>query len=318
MNRRHVLFALQAIGSVVLLTLLFRSFDWEKSSEVLSHISPAFYAISLLAVLVGQLMVTRRWQVMLSAVGIAVPFGEVFRQGLIGQFFSSLMPTAVGGDAAKVYYLGRRAGYSEVGASVFLDRFLGFQWLAILGAGLAWATGANTELLVLNRNLLTLFAVILSSMTLATLLPVERVLDVALPSRWGTVRTKLGEFIAYVRIGVFNPGALAVSLFVAVGFSWMMGELYREYFRANGLSDLPILPVMLLILSMSIFANVPISVNGIGLREQLHVLLFASLGVPREVSVWISLLLFSHNLLLGLAGYILWLKLKPAIVAPSP
>ncbi|HWI17870.1 MAG TPA: lysylphosphatidylglycerol synthase transmembrane domain-containing protein [Vicinamibacterales bacterium] len=311
MQRRHLVFAAQAVGSLVLLAILFRSFDWQKSADALRHISASFYATSMGVVIVGQLMVTLRWQIMLKTLGIRVSFGEVFRQGLIGQFFSSLMPTAVGGDAAKVYYLGRRAGYTEVGASVFLDRFLGFQWLSILGAALAWSTPADSELLVLNRNALTLFAAILLTVSLTTLLPIERALAVIVPSRWGALRSRLIEFAGYVRTGVRSPSAIGVSLFVAVGFSWMMGELYRTYFRANGLPDLPILPVMLLILSMSIYANAPVSVNGIGLREQLHVFMFSGYGVPREVSVLISLLLFSHNLLLSLAGYVIWLKDKP-------
>ncbi len=41
---------------------------------------------------------------------------------------------------------------------------------------------------------------------------------------------------------------------------------------------------------MAVFVNVPISVGGIGLREQLHYLLFAELGVPKEASVSLSLL----------------------------
>jgi glycosyltransferase 2 family protein len=138
------------------------------------------------------------------------------------------------------------------------------------------------------------------------------------PARWDTVRSKLIEFVQAVRLGALNPRVLMVSLLVGLTFSSMLGELYREYFRANGLGDLPFWRVILVLLSMSIFANVPLSVNGIGLREQLHVLLFAGIGVPREVAVWISLLFFSHTLLVGLAGYILWLRVKPAVVAETP
>jgi len=59
-------------------------------------------------------------------------------------------------------------------------------------------------------------------------------------------------------------------------------------------------------------------VNGIGLREQLHSLLFATLGVPKEVSVSLAVLLFSHFLLLSLAGYVVWFRIKPAAVSSVP
>ena len=71
----------------------------------------------------------------LSGMGVAVPYGDVLKQYLVGLFFSNLMPSAVGGDAVKVYYLGRHIGYMEAGASVMVDRFLGFFWLSVLGRG---------------------------------------------------------------------------------------------------------------------------------------------------------------------------------------
>jgi len=72
-----------------------------------------------------------------------------------------------------------------------------------------------------------------------------------------------------------------------------------------------------MLLSIGVLANVPLTVNGIGLREQLHYLLFASLGLPKEISVSISLLIFANILIMSLAGYVLWIKLrleKPVLV----
>lgn len=68
---------------------------------------------------------------------------------------------------------------------------------------------------------------------------------------------------------------------------------------------------------MSVLSNVPISINGLGLREQLHVLLLEPLGVPKEVAVAISLLLFGHLLIASAAGGIVWWRTSraPAAVA---
>ena len=155
---RRLWLSLQTVVTVVLLVLLFRRFDWAAFGSVLRHISPSFYVGSLLAIVVGQLLYALRWQIVLRGMGVDVPYGDAVRQYLIGIFFSNLMPTAIGGDAAKVYYLGRQAGYVEVGASVLVDRFLGFLWLAIVGATLAWVVGGDSSLFILNRNLLTIFA----------------------------------------------------------------------------------------------------------------------------------------------------------------
>ena len=177
MTRRYVWLTLQAVVTVLLLVLLTRRFDWGAFGSVLRHMSPGFYVGSLLAVVAGQLLYALRWRVVLQGMGLTVPYRDVLRQFLIGVFFSNLMPTAIGGDAAKVYYLGRQAGYVGVGASVFVDRFLGFLWLAIVGATLAWLVGASSPLFVLNRNLLTFFAITFTTMlAVAWIAPLDRML----------------------------------------------------------------------------------------------------------------------------------------------
>ena len=60
---------------------------------------------------------------------------------------------------------------------------------------------------------------------------------------------------------------------------------------------------------MSLLSNIPISVNGLGLREQLHAILLAPLGVPREAAVAISLLIFAHLLVSSLLGLLFWFRL---------
>lgn len=318
MSRRNLLFGLQAIITLVLLGLLFRNFDWARFLDVLRAMSPAFYAGSLAVVLALQLMTSFRWLLVLDAIGTKVSYGEVLRQALIGMFFSNIMPTAVGGDAVKVYYLGRSAGYAEVGASVLLDRFLGFLWLAIIGSTIAWIVPADSALLELNRNVLTLCAVILTTLALASRLPIERLIGRITPSRWQSLQGRLVEFIGLLRRGALRPTPLAASFLFALLMSRMNTELYLQYFQTSGLPALPVLPVMLVIIGMSVFVNVPLSVNGIGLREQLHVLLFAGLGVPPEVAVWIALLLFSHSLVLSLVGCGLWLRVKRDVVPATP
>ena len=318
MPRKHIVFALQAAVTAVLLFVLFRRFDWARFRDVLDHMSFAFYAGSLLAMAAGQLLYAMRWRVVLAAMGVAVTYGEVLRQYFIGLFFTNVMPTAVGGDAAKVYFLGRRAGYVEVGASVFVDRVLGFLWLAVIGAALAWLTPSDSPVLVLNRNLLTIFAAIfVVALAVARFVPLAGVIERVFPDRWQGAMQKVTLFDGLVRRGVLRASTIGVAGVVVGGYAWLITVVYQQHFIANGVAALATPVVMLVVISMSIFVNVPISVNGIGLREQLHVLLFTGLGVPKEVSVSLSLLLFAHQLLLSLAGCVLWLKVRPVVPAAS-
>ena len=315
-NRRHILFTVQATVTTVLLVLLFRRFDWARFAEVLQQMPAWFYAGSLAVLTIGQVLYAYRWRVVLSGMGVEVPFGEVLRQYFIGIFFSNLMPTAVGGDASKVYYLGQQSGYVQITASVILDRLLGFVWLALIGAVLAWIVGGDAPVLALNRQLLTLFAAgFVAALLVAWLVPVERVLPRLMPERWSSWTVRVGEFVALVRQGVCRPVTFVTAGVIVGVYAWLIAMVYRQYFAVSGLAALATLPVLLVIVSMAIFVNVPITVGGIGLREQLHVLLFAALGVPKELAVTISLVLFSQSLLLSLIGGGLWLRIRPAAEA---
>ena len=89
----------------------------------------------------------------------------------------------------------------------------------------------------------------------------------------------------------------------------LIALLYQRFFAATGAPVPSLAAIMNAVISMSIFINIPLSVNGIGLREQLHYLLFDAMGVPKEVSVSLSLLVFGYLLVLSLIGYLVWLRL---------
>ena len=316
MTRRHGVLALQTAVTIALLWLVFRGFDWRAFSALIQSVPTLFFAGAFLVVVAGQLLYAWRWQVVLGGMGFHLPYREVVRQYLMGLFFGNLMPTAVGGDAAKVYYLGRKVGYVEVGASVFVDRFLGFLWLSVLGASLAWMVGAPSAILVLNRNLLTALAVaFVVILGLLWIMPVDRLIPSWLRTgRIGAVTTRLEQFARFVRDGGCRLPTLAVSGLVVVSYIALLALAYRQYFAASGVVP-GMFEVMNALVSMSVFVNLPISVNGIGLREQLHYMLFESLGIPKEVSVSLALLFFGYQLALSFGGYLVWMRLQPEMAA---
>jgi uncharacterized protein (TIRG00374 family) len=314
MTRRHAVLALQASVTVALLVFLSRGFDWQALRTIGERLSPAFYATAFTVIVAGQLLYAWRWQMVLSGMGVAIPYGDVLKQYMVGLFFSNLMPSAVGGDAVKVYYLGRHIGYMEAGASVMVDRFLGFFWLSVFGAGLSWTSGASTPLLVLNRNLLTLAAGTFAiALAVLWLVPADRIIPQVLRRRGLPLVARIEIFAGHVRAACSHPKTLLLSGAIVVIYITLVAVVYRAFFAAAGVTVPDVLPIMNVLVSTAVFVNVPISVGGIGLREQLHYLLFAELGVVKEASVSISLVMFAFSLAVSLAGYVIWLRIKPSL-----
>jgi uncharacterized protein (TIRG00374 family) len=85
-----------------------------------------------------------RWFLLLRGLGIKVPYFQAIRLTLIGLFFNSAMPGAVGGDVVKAIYISKSAHRGQKGAtlvSIVLDRVVGlyglFSFAAFISI-LAW------------------------------------------------------------------------------------------------------------------------------------------------------------------------------------
>lgn len=99
-----------------------------------------------LAMLAQYLLSLLRYGVLLRAAVVRMPYAEIFRIGMIADFFNSVFFGGLGGDLVKVIYV-TRAGGSRSGslACVFMDRLVGLvALLALCGAALL----ANAELVM--------------------------------------------------------------------------------------------------------------------------------------------------------------------------
>jgi uncharacterized protein (TIRG00374 family) len=313
---RRLVFVVQAAVTAALLIFLMSGFDWQALRAIGERLSPSFYLMAFAVIVTGQLVYAWRWQMVLAAMGAAIRYGNVLKQYLVGLFFSNLMPSAVGGDAVKVFYLGRDIGYTQAGASVMVDRFLGFFWLSVLGATLSWTSGASTPLLVLNRNLLTTTAgTFMLALVIVWLVPPDRIVPQPIRKRGYSLVARLEALAGHVRAAGSHPATLLMSGVIVLSYIALVAVVYRAFFTAAGIASPALLSIMNVLVSTAVFVNVPISVGGIGLREQLHYLLFAELGVVKEASVSISLVMYAFSLAVSLAGYVIWLRIKPSMPA---
>ncbi|CCQ50019.1 lysylphosphatidylglycerol synthase transmembrane domain-containing protein [Crocosphaera watsonii] len=256
---------------------------------------------------------TLRWQLILISMEIKAPFFLLLRQYLIAAFFNNFLPTGIGGDWARIYYLGQNKGYVQVAASVFIDRFLGFFSLTIIGTLICWCFNFSSVVFLVTRNLLTVCLVLFFGVFL--LAKFSRAENLVLnfgpnEGRWGSLKENFAQFIGKVRVVCQKPELILGVIVIGIVYLSITATIYQGFF--TNLSDIEVNFWLIVgaLASIYILTNIPITVNGIGLREQLHYLLFAVIGIPKELSVSVSLLIFSNILVISLAGYCSWLQLK--------
>jgi uncharacterized protein (TIRG00374 family) len=312
MSPKRWAFAIQIVVTAVLVTLLLRNFDWAAFRSAFGRTPPWVYAAFFLVLVFGQALYVFKWQLVLRAMGIPLSFSRLAEHYLIGIFFNNFLPTMIGGDAVRVYYLGRAEGYATVATSVVVDRALGFLSMAAWGTMLVWWLEITTPAFVVARQVLTALCAILA-IALVAAVTLRLAPLVALLRRFPALRL-VSEPLELVRKRGRplrrRPGVLLTVLTAGLLYFLPLGWAYQTYFYLAADLTVPYQPILLVLLAIGVLSNVPISVNGIGLREQLHYLLFASLGVSKELAVGVSVIVFSQFLILSVFGGLLWLRLR--------
>lgn len=295
-------FVLRLVFGIAVLALVLSRIDL---STVSLTFGPRLYigvAVAALLLLLGQVVAALRWKVVWGAGSPSWMY--LSRLYLIGGFFSLFLPTSVGGDAVRAAAATQASGRAgAVVASVLLDRFLGTIALMVYGiAGLLLAPQFARRMLdaaQLKTSSSTVLLALVGGVVLLGLL-------MLLVRRSTKIRTMVTDGVAAVTDLARNPKALLTALALA----FVVQGIYLLLWLTLGLAiSLPI-PASTLLVTVPIVTAatmLPITLNGLGVREIAWLLLLGPTGVSHGQIVSFSLLYFVANLIVGVIGGLLFM-----------
>ncbi|MGH7863696.1 MAG: lysylphosphatidylglycerol synthase transmembrane domain-containing protein [Candidatus Binataceae bacterium] len=291
--RRHYLgFALRAgVGLAIVVALLWW-YDARPIFTLLLREQPAYFIATVVLYVLGQTMSAYRWQLVAALVNIRGSFREFLTYYFVGMFANLFIPGLVGGDAMRSIYLGRRYGrIGEAVASVIADRGLGviaLLWFAAIAA-LFFNTAGLPHLIIAPTILAGAAAFVLYALGP----PLARNLHRA-PRR---LRRAAALVVPYLQRPAATLPAIALSLVLQA--SLVVGQ----WLLALGLGlDVSLSVLMLCVPIANAIASVPLTLNGLGLREGAYLVLLGIAGVGREDAIALGLLWFAATMLGGLSG----------------
>jgi len=98
MNRKRFLDLAKVIVSLILIFFLLREIGLQETLEKLLQVHPGYLLAALIVALLGVVVRAYRWQVLLSALEVEVPLGQLTALYFIGFLFTNVLPTGFGGD----------------------------------------------------------------------------------------------------------------------------------------------------------------------------------------------------------------------------
>ncbi len=297
---------LQTLVSLALLGWIFRSEAFRTQAwQVLVSARPGWLAASLAAAAAGNLVGAFRWGIFLRVLDIPLTRWEVLRLSFIGLFFNNFLVGAVGGDAVKVVWLVAK-GHRKSPAllSVLMDRMSGLGALVICSVTFIlwrfeWLCRSPVVAGAIYFVFIYLFVVV--GLLALTFVLARRGLSAGFPPNPAT-RERIREMsLAYLKFIEEWRQTLLASLLSAV---ILIAHFLTFYFSARAFdAAIPLPDFFALMPAVDIIAALPISLGGLGVREQLFVTALGELaGIPAAQAVSISLGGAVVTLLCGLAG----------------
>ncbi|MEW5774300.1 MAG: lysylphosphatidylglycerol synthase transmembrane domain-containing protein [Thermodesulfobacteriota bacterium] len=283
--------AAKAVVSAGLLALLLRGVPLGSMAEQFGRLDPLLL-VAAAALLVGRTFLSAwRWQLLLRGRGVARGICPLTRLYFVGMFLNNFLPTSLGGDMARVSGLALSGAPLAVAASsVVVERALGFAalfgFIAVsLGSGVAEGLerlpGKLLAGLLVGALLLGVFAWCAVRFRKSRAAGGENLV--------GWLLRVVGEIGGYVDDLPRFWGAALLSVFfqfLGVAGVWLA---CRPLAPDAGLLD------FLLLVPVSFLAGMlPVSLNGLGVREGVFVAVGGLLGFTRDAAttcalVWLGL-----------------------------
>ncbi len=289
------------VVSIALLLILLRGTQLSDFIALAQTASLPLLGVGLLLVFAALIVSAYKWQRLLIVQQVHVPLWRLFTSYLVGLFFNNFLPTNIGGDVVRMHDIARYSGKSaEAVASVIGERLLAAFALALTAAlGLALSyqvaqgfSGVVAAIFVLTLAIIAVFAKESWRRALGH--------RVKLPELF-SLRRRLSGVAASMSVCLSHPATVAWVLVYSIVFHVIVVLINYVIFLALGL-DVPLVYCLLFIPIISAIQMVPISINGLGVREGAYTYFFGGVGLSTAEAVASSLIFWVLVALASLVG----------------
>ena len=282
-----------------LLGLALRLIDMAELKQSILSIPLSNLAVVVSIFFFGQLLSSYKWWLLARYGGLEAPWLLAIRAYFLGMFVNCFGLGTVGGDLARALVLGSGSKQKATAlASVFADRLHGLTVLAAIGvlSMVSFGRHIGSEYLVLLP---------LCIITIVMGWYFGPGLALAVLPKGGALHQKVQEI---ARVFPRNPAAIGYISLISLIFHLLQISLHQVMAAGFGI-QIPWQVLLVIIPVVNILSSLPISWNGLGVRENGYVFFLAPLLLSREQAIAFGVMwLFAMAISSAIGGLVLILS----------
>jgi uncharacterized membrane protein YbhN (UPF0104 family) len=296
---------LRILGSAILLAVIAWRVDWAHVAAAFGRVRAGYFLAAVLLYIALQVASSLRWRLLAQAQGFDGPLFRYVAYYFIGMFFNLALPTSVGGDVVRIWYLAGQEGSGPVTGrrlaalvSVLAERVNG----VVVLVALACVSALLCPIPLKEWIIWTVAGIGIATVLALVSVPGLRALFSIFPRlaaspKWAHLRRLADGGWSYCH----QPGVLIAATMLSVVVQ--VGNAVIGYLVGQALGlPVPALYYGLIVPLVALLALVPISLNGMGLREAGFVVLLAPLGIDSADAVTFGLSMFAVAASVSLCG----------------
>jgi len=232
---------------------------------------------------------------------------DAYKYYLVAAFYNQFLPTTMGGDVVRIYMIQKKsADVFQASSSVVTERLIGLVTIIFISFIATFLIPYNPDLIIF-RHMLMVLLLLAAGFIIIIFLPAALTFfnRVFMTIGFKKVNHFVQQFITALHDYREKPGLLIWGFVLTMVYD--LGDITVVYLLGLLIGiEIAFCYYLLFIPLVHIVSIIPISLNGVGLRENTMVYLFGLVGVSSSLAFLLSILIYLDRLIKAIIGA-LWI-----------
>lgn len=270
--KKKIKFYLKMLFGVAILVFLFSKTSVREFVHLLLNADYKYFVLALILYVIGQVVSARKWMVLSQRLEFENSFKRYLSLYFLGMFYNMFLPTNIGGDIIKVTKLNdkRQYGVKRAIISVLSDRITGVCVLVffILFGFLFYANILIIDVVSIG----IIFSSLIFLLAFIYVMKNEKII----PEKYKNIYDLILLLLDRVCLLKITAWALIFHMFLIL-IHYCIAQMYNL--------NIPFSYYLLLYPLTAIVASLPLSINGIGLKEFVYVYMLKPFNIDTSTAL---------------------------------